>query len=181
MSNRPYTWKNQEETHEYDDILNLPHYVSETRPHMSMIDRAAQFSPFDALTGFDDNITEEGRLTDQQFALSEQQMDVLNGKLARLSELCAEAQHERFFGGGEKESPVVTVQYFVSDAKLHKHSKKGGGEYLSYTGPVKRIDMIEGRLFFKGERPGQKEKVIPIADIIEISSEELDKVMNWYE
>ena len=52
MSNRVYTWTGNEENHDYDEIIGLPHYVSTTRPHMSMIDRAAQFSPFDALARF---------------------------------------------------------------------------------------------------------------------------------
>ena len=57
--------------HQYDDIINLPHYVSPTRPRMSMIDRAAQFSPFAALTGYDDAIHETGRLTDEKIEQSQ--------------------------------------------------------------------------------------------------------------
>ena len=64
MGNRTYTWVQKEATREYDDIIDLPHYVSATRPHMRMIDRAAQFSPFDALTGYDETITETARQTD---------------------------------------------------------------------------------------------------------------------
>ena len=54
MGNRPYVWKGGEETDKYDAIIDCPHYVSQRRPHMSMIDRAAQFSPFDALEGYSD-------------------------------------------------------------------------------------------------------------------------------
>ena len=56
---------------QYDDIINLPHHVSKTRPQMSMVDRAAQFSPFAALTGYDAAIKETGRLTDEKVNLSE--------------------------------------------------------------------------------------------------------------
>jgi hypothetical protein len=148
---------------------------------MSMLDRAAQFSPFDALTGYEEDITEEGRLTDQRTALSEQQMEIMNKKLARLSELCDKTQHERFLKESDQVFPIVTVRFFVPDTKLHKHSKKSGGAYKSYTGPVRQIDFIEGKLIFKSDRPGQKEVVVPIADVVELNSEELDQVENRYE
>ena len=57
----------------YEDIINLPHHVSSKRPQMSMLDRAAQFSPFAALTGYDDAIHETGRLTDEKIDLSEEE------------------------------------------------------------------------------------------------------------
>lgn len=57
----------------YNDIINLPHHVSSKRPQMPMIDRAAQFSPFAALTGYDDAISETGRLTDEKIDLSEEE------------------------------------------------------------------------------------------------------------
>lgn len=58
---------------EYEDIINLPHHLSKTRPQMSILDRAAQFSPFAALTGYDDAIHETGRLTDEKIDLSEEE------------------------------------------------------------------------------------------------------------
>ncbi len=63
---------------EYDDIINLPHHVSSKRPQMPMLDRAAQFSPFAALTGYDDAIHETGRLTDEKIDLSEEEKEVLD-------------------------------------------------------------------------------------------------------
>ena len=63
---------NNANNHQYDDIIDLPHHVSATRPRMSMIDRAAQFSPFAALTGYDAAIKETGRLTDERIELSEE-------------------------------------------------------------------------------------------------------------
>ena len=65
---------------QYDDIINLPHHVSKTRPQMSMVDRAAQFSPFAALTGYDAAIKETGRLTDEKVNLSEEEKEALDRK-----------------------------------------------------------------------------------------------------
>ena len=71
---------------DYDDIINLPHHVSSTRPQMSMIDRAAQFSPFAALTGYDAAIKETGRLTDEKIELDEEALSNLNMKFQILFE-----------------------------------------------------------------------------------------------
>ena len=68
--------------HPYDDIIDLPHHVSERHPQMSMYSRAAQFAPFAALTGHDAAITEVARLTDAELELSESDAEVLNRKLA---------------------------------------------------------------------------------------------------
>ena len=65
----------------YADIYNLPHFQSKTRPHMSLYDRAAQFAPFAALTGYDEMVTEEARLTDKPIELSEAELEVLNRKI----------------------------------------------------------------------------------------------------
>ena len=67
-------------TDNYNDIINLPHHVSPTRPQMSMMDRAAQFSPFAALTGYDAAIKETGRLTDEKIELGEEELSILNMK-----------------------------------------------------------------------------------------------------
>ena len=71
---------------DYDDIINLPHHASSTRPRMSMIDRAAQFSPFAALTGYDAAIKETGRLTDEKIELDEEALNSLNMKFQILFE-----------------------------------------------------------------------------------------------
>ena len=96
----------------YADILMLPHHKAANRPHMSMHDRAAQFSPFAALTGFDGVIAETGRRTDQKIELSESQMTLLNQKLNLIDDAVQDGYH-----------PMVTVVYFVPDAK------KDGGSY----------------------------------------------------
>ena len=76
---------------EYRDIINLPHHVSSKRPQMSMLDRAAQFSPFAALTGYDDAIHETARLTNDKVDLSEEEKETLDRKQQILLERLGEA------------------------------------------------------------------------------------------
>lgn len=91
-------------THKYDDIINLPHHVSETRAHMPMLDRAAQFSPFAALTGYDAAVVETARLTDQKLELDDMQKEHISEQLFELQERVSE-------------QPEATVVYFVPDEK----------------------------------------------------------------
>ena len=105
----------------YEDILNLPHHVSRKHPPMSMLNRAAQFSPFAALSGYDAAIRETARQTDRRIALSEDEKAEISEKLRLLRDV--EAEH-----------PVVTFVYFVPDGR------KEGGKYVSLTAQVKRID-----------------------------------------
>ncbi len=114
-------------SHEYDDIINLPHHVSADRPHMPMIDRAAQFSPFAALTGYDAAIVETARLTDTKRELSEEQKEVIGKQLHSLQSRL-------------KTEPVITVTYFVPD------SRKAGGAYRTITGTAKKVDEYSGVL-----------------------------------
>ena len=93
---------------QYDDIIHLPHHVSKTRPQMSMLDRAAQFSPFAALTGYEDAIQETGRLTDERMELSDEDRELLDRKWHYLQEIISDR-------------PEITVTYFVPD------EKKAGG------------------------------------------------------
>ena len=113
-----------EKDHGYDDIINLPHHVSSKRPQMSMLDRAAQFSPFAALTGYDDAIQETGRLTDEKINLSEEEKEALDRK----QQILLERLDER---------PALTVIYFVPD------EKKSGGAYVTKSGNLKKIDEVE--------------------------------------
>ena len=92
----------------YEDIIHLPHHVSSKRPQMPMIDRAAQFSPFAALTGYDDAISETGRLTDEKIDISEEEKEVLDRK-------------QQFLLEKLDKRPALTVIYIVPDAK-----KSGG-------------------------------------------------------
>lgn len=131
---------------QYDDISNLPHHVSKTRPQMSMLDRAAQFSPFAALTGYDAAIKETGRLTDEKVNLSEEEKEALDRKQQILLEKLAD-------------HPALTVIFFVPD------EKKSGGAYVTKRGKLKKIDEFE-RLMQLAD--GTK---IPLDDVAEIESE----------
>lgn len=114
----------ERDMHRYDDILHLPHHQSGTRPHMSLHDRAAQFSPFAALTGYDAAVEEAARLTEQKLELSEEEKAAIGAKLTEIKEHI-------------KERPEVTVTYFVPD------ERKAGGTYVTVTGTVRRIDEFE--------------------------------------
>lgn len=108
-------------TDEYDDIINLPHHTSPTRPRMAIIDRAAQFAPFAALTGYDSAIDETSRLTDQQSELSDSEKRQLDTNLLILSQRI-------------KEHPMVEIEYFRPD------KRKSGGAYISVSAKIKDID-----------------------------------------
>ena len=137
----------------YPDIIDHPHWQSPTRTPMPLYDRAAQFSSFNALSGYSDMIAEEQRLTDQKIELSESDIDTLNQKLQLL--------HDRLRDG---EKPLVTVTYFVPD------ERKDGGKYETMTGALKKIDAASGTLVLtQTERPGRQHKVINIRDILDIS------------
>lgn len=131
---------------QYNDIIDLPHHVSATRPRMSMIDRAAQFSPFAALTGYDAAIKETGRLTDQRIELSEDSRAALDRKQQLLVECLAD-------------HPEVSVTYFIPD------ERKSGGAYVTVTGIVKKVDDYQRLLLLTD---GTK---IPLDDILDLESE----------
>ena len=128
--------------HPYDDIIDLPHHVSERHPQMSMYNRAAQFAPFAALTGHNAAITEVARLTEAEQELSESDAEVLNRKLAYLHSL--------------DEKPTISVTYFVPD------DMKEGGSYHTATGIVKSVETDKGVLLFEN---GTGILVIRIKDI----------------
>lgn len=112
---------------DYKDIINHPHHVSDKRPRMSLRDRAAQFSPFAALTGYDEEIDETARLTDHREELTEDEINELNEAFRRLS---------------ESSLPLINVTYFIPD------EKKTGGVYVQYTGHFRFLDMGENKLKF---------------------------------
>jgi len=130
----------------YDDIINLPCPTSKRHPRMTMIDRAAQFAPFAALTGYDDAITETGRLTGTKLDLSEETKEGIDLKI-------------NFLIDNIEENPEITVTYFVPD------KRKSGGEYLTVTGKLKKIDGYEQTLLMMD---GLK---ISIFEILSIESE----------
>ena len=130
----------------YGDILNMPHHVSATRPQMPMSDRAAQFSPFAALTGYDAAIKETGRLTDIKIELDDEELNNLNLKFQLLVEHL-------------EDEPEVAITYFKAD------ERKAGGAYLETTGIVKKLDDFERLITMQD---GTK---IPMDDILTIESD----------
>ena len=124
----------------YDNIIDLPHPTSKKHPRMSMEERAAQFAPFAALTGFGGVIRETGRLTDRRVELGESDRAELERTL-------------NFLDSQEEEHPAVQAAYFLPDAR------KEGGAYVTVTGRLKRIDQTKGMLLL------QEGTQIPIRDI----------------
>ena len=113
----------------YDDIINLPHYEPR-HPRMSMEKRAAQFSPFAALSGHGDAVKEAERLTDSYIELDESQKELINSKLQKILERL-------------QESPEITITYFVPD------KNKSGGSYVNHTGHIKKVDEYTHTLLMK--------------------------------
>ena len=130
---------------EYDDIIDLPRPKSKHEP-MPMSDRAAQFSPFAALTGYGDAIDETARLTDRRIELSEEESAELDYKQQYLATL---------------DAPTVTVTYFVPD------ERKSGGAYVTHTGVLKRVDEVESMVVFKN---GLR---VPLDEVMDIKCEQL--------
>ena len=130
----------------YDDIINLPHYVSKTRPRMASIKRAAQFSPFAALTGYDAAVKETARLTDKRVELDEYMKDDLSHKLQIIADRL-------------KEYNEIAITYFQPDPK------KNGGAYITAISTVKKIDEYESIIIMTDET------AIPIDEIIRIEGQ----------
>ena len=130
----------------YNGIIYLPHHVSKTRPHMPMSDRAAQFAPFAALTGYDSAIKETGRLTDERLELDEEALTALDMRYQLLIDAL-------------DEEPEVEITYFKPD------ERKAGGEYISVTGAVKKVNDFERLITMQD---GMK---IPMDDVLSIDGE----------
>lgn len=134
---------NDADIHKYDDIINLPHHVSSTRPHMSIGERAAQFSPFAALTGHEDAIKETARQTEREIILDENELEILDEKLkAILSD--------------KSDNKNIEVVYYVPD------ENKNGGKYVECSGRVKKMDEYRHVLVMED---GTEINVGRIADI----------------
>jgi len=126
----------------YKDIIDLPHHVSDVHPQMSMINRAAQFSPFAALTGYDDAIEETARLTDSRIELTEAEEDEISGKLGRL-----------------QRGDSVELTWFVPD------KRKAGGRYNAERVVIKQVVAVEGKVNLVDGRS------VDIKDIIDVEHE----------
>ncbi len=112
-------------TDRYDDIISLPHHVSKTRPQMPLSDRAAQFSPFAALTGYDGAVEETARITDRFSQMTDEAKLAVNSKL-RIA--------------AENPETEVSITYFQPD------KRKDGGEYVTAKGKIKQIDEYTRRV-----------------------------------
>ena len=117
----------EEARKKYADIIDLPHHQSDTRPKMSNYDRAAQFSPFAALTGHAESIKETARLTDEYSEPSEEMKAIMNEKILFLMEQL-------------EDQPEISITYFKPD------EKKNGGAYITITGVVKKIKTYERQI-----------------------------------
>ena len=139
----------------YADIIELPHHRSKSRKAMSLEERAAQFSPFAALSGYEDIIEETARMTEEEIFLAEEAWNDLDRQLASIGE---ELSHG--------DCPPVGLRIFTPDAK------KGGGVYSMITGAVKKIDRIRGTILLYGEDTGPEKRrttrEIPLDSVMEI-------------
>lgn len=130
----------------YDDIISLPHHVSPVHPPMPVGDRAAQFAPFAALTGYEEAVEEAARLTDNRTELNRDRIEELDRELRRLKEHI-------------KERPKAEIIFFKPD------ERKAGGAFVTAYGEVKKIDEYLGKVIMEDG------SIIPIGDIYEINTE----------
>ena len=135
-----------QDNHSYDDIINLPNPTSTKHLRMPLSDRAAQFSPFAALTGHEAAIKETARLTDEKLMLSDEVIAEINVKLNLIAETIGTQQR-------------IRITYFVPD------NKKAGGAYISCSGCVKKIDEYEHTVVMEDKT------VIPSEQISDIEGE----------
>lgn len=135
----------------YEDIVNLPPHISKRHPQPTMIERAARFAPFAAITGYEEMVLEEARVTEERIEMDEGTLAILNEKLNII--------HESL-----DSEPIIKITYFEPD------KKKSGGAYVSVTGTVKRIDEYE-RIVIMSD--GKK---IPIDEIFGLESKLFDSL-----
>lgn len=132
--------------HKYDDIINLPHYQSKKRKHMSVTERAAQFGAFRALTGYEDEISETARHTEERIEPDEYEKAEIDKRL-------------NYLLNHKEEGQEVSVTYFVPD------ERKSGGAYVTKKGVVSKIKEPERRLLFTDGTE------IPVDEILSVDGE----------
>lgn len=135
----------------YDDIIHLPHHVSRTRKPMPMINRAAQFAPFAALTGHDEAITETARQTTPKRILSSDEQEILSKRLAYAIDHISER-------------PNLTFTYFIPD------TLKDGGRYVTITGMIRKYDALEKTVVL------ETNEILLIDNILSTSGEMIEKL-----
>ena len=131
---------------QYDDIINLPHHISKKHPQMSLYARSAEFAPFAALTGYEEAVKETARETNERIDIEDELKSILDGKLQIILEQI-------------KNHPEISITYFIAD------SKKNGGEYVTVTGLVKKVDLYNQYIYLIDYTE------IPINEIIDISGD----------
>lgn len=136
--------------HRYDDMLYMPHHVSPTRQPMSLYNRAAQFAPFAALTGYEEKIDETGRLTQAKIQLDEHARELLDRQLAEIMQHLQEKKN-------------YTFTYFVPDYS------KDGGSYVSTQAIIKKINLTLRTITMYAENQVQDGLIIPLDDIVSIT------------
>lgn len=130
----------------YEDIINLPPHISKKHPQPTMLERAARFSPFAAITGYEEMIKEAARVTDKKIELDEGSKEILNEKLLFVTEMC-------------ESDAIINITYFIPD------NLKSGGKYTTVSGTIKRIDEYERRIILVDGT------IIPIDDIYQIDGD----------
>ena len=113
----------------YQSLLSLPHPVSGKHPPMPIANRAAQFAPFAALTGFEEAVEETARTTEQRPDPTDEQLEKIDAVLRRIAEISFS-------------HPAVRIERFVPDPQ------KSGGKIASLTGAVRKVDPMQGQLVF---------------------------------
>ena len=144
----------------YPDIIDHPHWQSPVRSHMSLYDRAAQFSSFDALAGYSDMIREEQRITDEQVHPEGYELEVLNQKLTLIADALRSGRH-----------PELSFSVFVPD------EHKAGGRYETFFGSVKKIDPVARKVILTStgaEDRGSTNRIIAMDRIIAIHGEQVN-------
>lgn len=150
-----WRFKDMKNTHNYDDIIHMPHHVSNKHPQMPIVDRAAQFAPFAALTGHKEAVQETGRVIEQKITLDENKKAMLDFKMQMLLQ-------------NMKEHPTINITYFQAD------DKKIGGAYVREFKEVKKIDDYTHEFVFMDKTR------ISIDDIYEIQLDEQVDQVEYY-
>ena len=125
----------------YDDIINMEHHISEKHPQMSLENRSAQFTPFSALTDYDDEVEEVCRYTEEQKYIDEEKKEEINNKLQIIK---------------QQKDKKVMIQYFEKD------SKKEGGKYIKTEGKIKKIDDYQKAIYMDNNQKILLDNIINI-------------------
>lgn len=148
----------------YAGIIDLPHWQSPTRPHMSLYDRSAQFASYKALSGYEDMVAEEARLTDRKLELEDYELELLNQKLSLVADVIADGHH-----------PILTFTVFEPD------ERKEGGRYVEITDTVKRIDTTGRKVILASTRESGLNKTIDFDRIAAVHGELVDYMDDYKE